>query len=65
LANSSRDKPFVSGMSIENRPPINIHAEKIKSNGPTNALLPPISFNFEKPTWATIAPSFPEAAEIP
>lgn len=50
FANSSRDKPFVSGMSIENKPPINIHAAKIKSNCPTNAFGPPMSFSFEKPT---------------
>jgi hypothetical protein len=58
---------FGNERSVE-RIPVAINKAKISRICGKKALepvLPPMSIILAKPTWATMAPSFPEAAEIP
>lgn len=62
---SSRDLPLVSGSKKVLNRPVNMKPAKIWKMWSMNWSFPPISFSLAKPTWAMIAPSLPEAAEIP
>lgn len=52
-------------MSKVKTPPTNMNAPNMRNNSGMNSSVPPMSFMLAKPTSATIAPNFPEAAEMP
>lgn len=62
---SSSDFSFVSGSSNVEKMPVSIKNAKISMMCCTNLLFPPMSISWPKPSCATIAPSLPDAAEIP
>lgn len=65
---SSKDLPIVSGIRAVLAIPVAMKRAKISKIWGKNALepvLPPMSIILANPTWATMAPSLPEAAEMP